>query len=179
MSPVLNHFKGSSLRMPGTSLDNANVGRLARPLASLRGGAGRPRAGPTDQRRCYPNNRYLYSQGRFYLLLAGLRQNPSDTSNLSPETSRAKRERRIGSLGDSTEGRCPGPSKLLRTSLAEREGDKWKVAGQALNPAQLCDPLSLLSRSPAPGTDRQQHRLFIPQPSSLSYKTTPAEILYT
>jgi len=38
MSPVLNHFKGSSLRMPGTSLDNANGGRLARPLASLRGG---------------------------------------------------------------------------------------------------------------------------------------------
>src|SRR5689334_11412086 len=56
MSPVLDHFKGSSVRMPGTFLDNANGGSVGhRSSASLRGGARRPRSGaPRTRSAAYP-----------------------------------------------------------------------------------------------------------------------------
>ena len=93
------------------------------PSTSRRGGAGRSRASrPPTRASPLAHSGFQDSQGRMYLHLESLRQHPADTSNLSPGTSRAGHERRIGCFGESPAGHCPGPSKLLRTSQRNAKG---------------------------------------------------------
>jgi hypothetical protein len=91
----------------------------------------------------------------------GLGHNLSGNSNLLPgmyHAGHARRDHRIGCIGDFTERSCPGPSKLSRTlhEWAQRvvmEGGRTDRSSKS-----ICGPFTSLIQSPVP-----PHRALSPE----------------